>query len=469
MTPREVLEYTKKNKVQVVDLKFVDLPGTWQHFTIPIEELNEGTFKDGSGLDGSSIRGWKAINNSDMLVVPDPDTACMDPFTAVPTLSLVGNVMDPITREIYERDPRFIAQKAEKHLKSTKIGDISYWGPEAEFFIFDHARFDQTSHSSYYFLDSEEGVWNAGQDGVNLGNKIRHKEGYFPVPPTDTQQDIRSEMVLEMQKAGIPIEKHHHEVATAGQAEIDLRFDSLVAMADKMMMYKYIVKNVARRHHKTVTFMPKPLFGDNGSGMHTHQSIWKDGKPLFAGKEYAGMSQMCLHYIGGILKHAPALAAITNPTVNSYKRLTPGFEAPVMLAYSSRNRSAGIRIPMYSPNPKAKRIEVRFPDPSTNPYLAFAAMLMAGLDGIENKIDPGEPMEKDLYDLEAREAARVPTMPGSLDDALRNLEKDHQFLLKGGVFTEDLIEAWIGYKRTREVDPLRLRPHPYEFFLYYDV
>ncbi|OGW69049.1 MAG: type I glutamate--ammonia ligase [Nitrospirae bacterium RIFCSPLOWO2_01_FULL_62_17] len=469
MTPREVLEYAKKNRVQVVDLKFVDLPGTWQHFTIPIEELNEGTFKDGSGLDGSSIRGWKAINNSDMLVVPDPATACMDPFTAVPTLSLVGNVMDPITREIYERDPRFIAQKAEKHLKSTKIGDISYWGPEAEFFIFDHARFDQTSHSGYYFLDSEEGVWNAGQEGVNLGNKIRHKEGYFPVPPIDTQQDIRSEMILEMQKVGIPVEKHHHEVATAGQAEIDLRFDSLVVMADKMMMYKYIVKNVARRHHKTVTFMPKPLFGDNGSGMHTHQSIWKDGKPLFAGKEYAGVSQLCLHYIGGILKHAPALAAITNPTVNSYKRLTPGFEAPVMLAYSSRNRSAGIRIPMYSPNPKAKRIEVRFPDPSTNPYLAFAAMLMAGLDGIENKIDPGEPMEKDLYDLEAREAARVPTMPGSLDDALKHLEKDHQFLLKGGVFTEDLIDAWIGYKRTREVDPLRLRPHPYEFFLYYDV
>ena len=469
MTPREALEYAKKNRALLVDLKFVDLPGTWQHFTIPIEELNEGTFKDGSGLDGSSIRGWKAINNSDMLVVPDPATACMDPFTAVPTLSLVGNVMDPITREIYDRDPRFIAQKAEKHLKSTKIGDISYWGPEAEFFIFDQARFDQTSHSGYYFLDSEEGVWNAGQDGVNLGNKIRHKEGYFPVPPIDTQQDIRSEMILEMQKVGIPVEKHHHEVATAGQAEIDLRFDSLVAMADKMMMYKYIVKNVARRHHKTVTFMPKPLFGDNGSGMHTHQSIWKDGKPLFAGKEYAGISQLCLHYIGGILKHAPALAAITNPTVNSYKRLTPGFEAPVMLAYSSRNRSAGIRIPMYSPNPKAKRIEVRFPDPSTNPYLAFAAMLMAGLDGIENKIDPGEPMEKDLYDLEAREAARIPTMPGTFDDALKNLEKDHQFLLKGGVFTEDLIEAWIGYKRTREVDPIRLRPHPYEFFLYYDV
>ncbi len=469
MTPREVLEYAKKNKVQVVDLKFVDFPGTWQHFTIPIEELNEGTFKDGSGLDGSSIRGWKAINNSDMLVVPDPVTAVLDPFTAVPTLSLIGNVMDPITRETYERDPRYIAQKAEKHLKSTKIGDISYWGPEAEFFIFDHARFDQTSHSGFYYLDSNEGVWNSGQEGINFGHKVRHKEGYFPVPPIDTQQDIRSEMVLEMQKAGIPVEKHHHEVATAGQAEIDLRYDSLVSMADKMMMYKYIVKNVAKRHLKTVTFMPKPLFGDNGSGMHTHQSIWKDGKPLFAGKEYAGMSQLCLHYIGGILKHAPALAAITNPTVNSYKRLTPGFEAPVMLAYSSRNRSAGIRIPMYSPSPKAKRIEVRFPDPSTNPYLAFSAMLMAGLDGIENKIDPGDPMEKDLYDLEAREAAKVPTMPGSLDEALRHLEKDHQFLLKGGVFTEDLIEAWINYKRVKEVDQIRLRPHPYEFFLYYDV
>jgi glutamine synthetase len=469
MNAREVLEFTKKNKVQVVDLKFVDLFGIWQHFSIPIEELNEGVFKDGSGLDGSSIRGWKAINNSDMLAVPDPSTACLDPFTAVPTLSLVCNVVDPITREQYDRDPRNIALRAERYLKSTKIGDISYWGPEAEFFIFDQARYDQNSHSGYYFLDSDEGIWNAGKDGVNLGAKIRHKEGYFPVAPTDTQQDIRSEMILEMQRCGIPIEKHHHEVATAGQAEIDLRFDSLVAMADKMMMYKYIVKNVARRHHKTVTFMPKPIFGDNGSGMHTHQSIWKDGKPLFAGKEYAGISQMCLHYIGGILRHAPALAALTNPTVNSYKRLTPGFEAPVLLAYSSRNRSATIRIPMYSPSPKAKRIEVRFPDPACNPYLAFAAMLMAGLDGIENKIDPGEPMDKDLYDLEPQEAARVPTMPGSLDEALKNLEKDHQFLLKGGVFSEDLLETWISYKRSKEVDQLRLRPHPYEFFLYYDV
>jgi glutamine synthetase len=469
MNPREVLEYAKKNKVQIVDLKFIDLIGTWQHFSIPIEELNEGVFKDGSGLDGSSIRGWKAINNSDMLAVPDPATACLDPFTSIPTLSLVCNVIDPITRENYDRDPRYIAQKAEKYLKGTKIGDTSYWGPEAEFFIFDQARYDQNSHSGYYFIDSDEGVWNAGKEGMNLGGKIRHKEGYFPVAPTDTQQDIRSEMILEMQRAGIPIEKHHHEVATAGQAEIDLRFDSLVKMADKMMMYKYIVKNVANRHHKTVTFMPKPLFGDNGSGMHTHQSIWKDGKPLFAGKEYAGISQMCLYYIGGILKHAPALAALTNPTTNSYKRLTPGFEAPVLLAYSSRNRSAGIRIPMYSPSPKAKRIEVRFPDPACNPYLAFPAMLMAGLDGIENKIDPGEPMEKDLYDLEPKEAAKVPTMPGSLDEALKHLERDHEFLLKGGVFTEDLIETWIAYKRSREVDPLRLRPHPYEFFMYYDV
>jgi len=469
MNVREVLDFAKKNKVQVVDMKFVDLIGTWQHFTIPVSELTEGLFKDGSGLDGSSIRGWRAINNSDMLLVPDPATACMDPFCSVPTLSLIGNVVDPITREMYDRDPRFIAQKAEKYLQSTKIGDTSYWGPEAEFFIFDHARYDQTNHSAYYHIDSDEGVWNMGQEGVNLGGKIRHKEGYFPVAPTDTQQDIRTEMILEMEKAGIATEKHHHEVATAGQAEIDIRFDSLLRTADKMMMFKYIVKNVARRHGKTVTFMPKPIFGDNGSGMHTHQSIWKDGKPLFAGKEYAGVSQMCLHYIGGILKHAPALAAFTNPSTNSYKRLTPGFEAPVLLAYSSRNRSAGIRIPMYSPSPKAKRIEVRFPDPAANPYLAFAAMLMAGLDGIENKINPGEPAEKDLYDLEAKEAAKIRTMPGSLDEALNHLEKDHQFLLKGGVFSEDLIEAWIGYKRAKEVDTMRLRPHPYEFFLYYDV
>jgi glutamine synthetase len=469
MNPREAVEFAKKHKVQMVDLKFVDLLGTWQHFSIPVDELTEGVFKDGSGLDGSSIRGWKAINDSDLLMVPDSTTACLDPFCAVPTMSVVGNVVDPITREPYDRDPRFVAQKAEKYLQSTKIGDASYWGPEAEFFIFDQVRYDQTGHSGYYFIDSEEGAWNIGQEGHNLGAKIRHKEGYFPVPPHDTQQDIRGEMVLEMQKVGISVEKHHHETATAGQAEIDIRFGPLVKTADNLMMYKYIVKNVARRHGKTATFMPKPIFGDNGTGMHTHQSIWKEGKPLFAGKEYAGISQLCLYYIGGILKHAPALAAFTNPTTNSYKRLTPGYEAPVLLAYSSRNRSAGIRIPMYSPSAKAKRIEVRFPDPTANPYLAFSAMLMAGLDGIENKINPGEPAEKDLYDLEPEEAAAIRTMPGSLDEALRNLEQDHQFLLKGGVFSKDLIEAWIGYKRKKEVDPMRLRPHPYEYVLYYDV
>ncbi|HEY4484808.1 MAG TPA: type I glutamate--ammonia ligase [Nitrospiria bacterium] len=469
MNVKEVLDFARKNKIQIVDLKFVDFPGTWQHFSIPADELSEDLFKDGSGFDGSSIRGWKAINNSDMLVIPDPNTAILDPFCSAPTLSMVCDVVDPITREPYERDPRFIAKKAEAYLSKSKLGDVAYFGPEAEFFIFDSARFDQNSHSGYYFIDSEEGVWNAGKEGGNLGYKPRHKEGYFPVPPTDSQQDIRSEMIIEMKKAGIEVEKQHHEVATAGQAEIDIRFDSMVRMADKMLLYKYIVKNVAKRHGKTVTFMPKPIFGDNGSGMHTHQSIWKDGKPLFAGKEYAGMSKMCLYYIGGILKHANAIAALTNPTTNSYKRLTPGYEAPVFLAYSSRNRSASIRIPMYSANPKTKRIEVRFPDPSCNPYLAFAAMLMAGLDGIENKIEPGVPMDKDLYDLEPEEAAEIPTMPGSLDDALDALEKDNAFLTKGGVFTKDVIEAWIRYKREKEVDMMRLRPHPYEFFLYYDI
>ncbi|HEY5595058.1 MAG TPA: type I glutamate--ammonia ligase, partial [Nitrospiria bacterium] len=403
MNVKEVLEFAKKNKVEVVDLKFVDFPGTWQHFTIPVEEMTEALFKEGSGFDGSSIRGWQAINNSDMLVVPDPNTAILDPFCQAPTLSMVCDIMDPITQESYSRDPRYIAKKAESYLLKSKIGDVAYFGPEAEFFIFDGARFDQTTNSGYYFIESDEGIWNAGKEGGNLGYKPRHKEGYFPVAPTDSQQDIRTEMILEMRKAGMVVEKHHHEVATAGQAEIDVRFNSLVRMADTMMLYKYIVKNVAKRHGKTVTFMPKPLFGDNGTGMHTHQSIWKEGKPLFAGKEYAGMSKLCLNYIGGILKHAPALAAFTNPTTNSYKRLTPGFEAPVFLAYSSRNRSASVRIPMYSANPKAKRIEVRFPDPACNPYLGFAAMLMAGIDGIENKIDPGRPMDKDLYDLEPEE------------------------------------------------------------------
>ncbi|MGH8568037.1 MAG: type I glutamate--ammonia ligase, partial [Gammaproteobacteria bacterium] len=383
---------------------------------------------------------------------------------------LICNIVDPVTREQYSRDPRYIATKAENYLKSSGIGDIAYFGPEAEFFIFDGIRFDQNAHEGYYYVESAEGVWDSGSDnGPNLGHKPRHKEGYFPVPPTDSQQDIRTEMILEMEKAGIVVEKHHHEVATAGQAEIDMLYDSLTRMADKMMMYKYITKNVALRHGKTVTFMPKPLFGDNGSGMHTHQSIWKGGQPLFAGDKYAGVSDLCLWYIGGILKHAPALCAFVAPTTNSYKRLVPGFEAPVNLAYSSRNRSAGVRIPVYSPSPKAKRIEVRFPDPSCNPYLAFAAMLMAGLDGIMNKINPGDPLDKNLYDLPPEELAEVPSCPASLEAALDALEKDHDFLMKGNVFTSDVIETWLDYKRTKECDAVRLRPHPYEFALYYDA
>ncbi|MGH8532200.1 MAG: type I glutamate--ammonia ligase, partial [Gammaproteobacteria bacterium] len=397
-------------------------------------------------------------------------TAVIDPFTECPTLSLICNIVDPVTREQYSRDPRYVAAKAENYLKSSGIGDVAYFGPEAEFFIFDGIRFDQNAHEAYYHVESAEGVWDSGSDnGPNLGYKPRHKEGYFPVPPTDSQQDIRTEMILEMEKAGMVVEKHHHEVATAGQAEIDLLYDSLTRMADKMMMYKYIVKNVASRHGKTVTFMPKPLFGDNGSGMHTHQSIWKGGKPLFAGDKYAGVSDLCLWYIGGILKHAPALCAFVAPTTNSYKRLVPGFEAPVNLAYSSRNRSAGVRIPVYSPSPKAKRIEVRFPDPSCNPYLAFAAMLMAGLDGIMNKLNPGDPLDKNLYDLPPEELAKVPSCPASLEAALDALEKDHEFLFKGDVFTRDVIETWLDYKRTKECDPIRLRPHPYEFALYYDA
>jgi glutamine synthetase len=470
MTSKEVLEMAKKNKAVMFDMKFMDFPGLWQHFSCPIDELTADLFTDGLGFDGSSIRGWKSIHTSDMLVVPDPDTAVMDPFTQYPTLSLICNIVDPITKENYDRDPRWIARKAENYMKSSKIADTAYFGPEAEFFIFDDVMFDQTSNSGYYFVDSVEGIWNSGrEEGPNLGYKPRHKEGYFPVPPTDSQEDIRTEMVLEMQKVGIYVEKQHHEVATGGQAEIDMRFSPLVKMADQLMYFKYIIKNVAKRNGRTVTFMPKPLFGDNGSGMHTHQSLWKGGKPLFAGNEYAGLSKMAMWYIGGILKHAQALAALTNPTTNSYKRLVPGFEAPVNLAYSGRNRSASIRIPMYSPSPKAKRVEVRFPDPSCNPYMAFAAMLMAGLDGIENKIDPGAPLDKDIYDMSPEELASVPSMPGSLDAALDNLENDHEFLLKGDVFTEDTIQTWIAYKRSKEVDALRLRPHPYEFFLYYDI
>jgi glutamine synthetase len=470
MTPKEVLALAKKNEVVMVNLVFIDFPGVWQNFSVPITQLEEKSFEEGFGFDGSSIRGWQAINASDMLVLPDPSTAMMDPFRQHPTISLICNILDPITKEPYTRDPRYIAQKAANYLKSTGIADTAYFGPEAEFFIFDDIRFDQTSNSGYYFIDSKEGIWNSGKDEKpNLGYKPRYKEGYFPMSPCDSQEDLRTEMTVVMQKCGIEIEAQHHEVATAGQAEIDMKFSPLVTMADKLMIFKYVTKNVAFKHNKSVTFMPKPLFGDNGSGMHTHQSLWKDGKPLFAGNGYAGLSEMALHYIGGILKHSKAIAAITNPTTNSYKRLVPGFEAPVNLAYSARNRSASIRIPMYSANPKAKRAEVRYPDPSCNPYLAFAAMLMAGLDGVQNRIDPGAPLDKDLYDLEPEELASVPQMPGSLDEALNNLEADHEFLLRGDVFTEDALKTWIAYKRDKEVDAMRLRPHPYEFYLYYDI
>jgi glutamine synthetase len=435
-----------------------------------MSEYEEAVFDEGLGFDGSSIRGWQPINASDMLVMPDASTAVIDPFCAVPTLSLVCNIVDPITKEEYSRDPRNIARKAEAYLKSTGIGDTAYFGPEPEFFVFNDVRFDQNQHEAYYHIDSVEAVWNSGRnEGPNLGSKIRHKEGYFPVAPLDTQQDIRTEMVQYMERVGIRVERQHHEVATAGQAEIDMRFLSLVKMADALQWYKYIVRNVARKHGMTATFMPKPIFGDNGSGMHCHQSIWKGEKPLFAGDGYGGMSELAMHYIAGILAHAPALCAIVAPTNNSYRRLVPGFEAPVNLAYSSRNRSAAVRIPMYSPSPKAKRIEVRFPDPSANGYLAFSAMLMAGLDGIQRKLNPGNPLDKDIYALTPEELKDVPSVPGSLEGSLQALEKDHAFLLKGDVFTQDVIETWIEWKRTKEVDPLRLRPHPYEFALYYDV
>lgn len=469
-SPKDVIKLAKDSGAQMLDVRFCDLLGTWQHTSYPISELGEGIFKEGFGFDGSSIRGWRAIDNSDMLLVPDPTTARIDPFNEITTICLTANIEDPITREPYSRDPRNIAKKAVAYLKSTKIADTVFIGPEAEFFVFDHVSYDYNSATGYFEVDSEEAAWNTGgQDTQNLGYKIRHKEGYFPLSPSDTLMDIRSEMVLKMQEVGIHVECHHHEVATAGQCEIDMRFEELIPMADQVMWYKYIVKNVALRHGKTATFMPKPIYGDNGSGMHTHQSLWKGGVPLFSGKRYAGMSDMALHYIAGILKHAKALAAFTNPSMNSYKRLVPGYEAPVNLAYSSRNRSAAIRIPMYSPSPKAKRIEVRFPDPVANPYLSFCAMLMAGLDGVQNKLDPGEALDKNIYELSKEEKANVPSMPGSLAEAVDALEADHDFLLKGDVFTPDLIETWIDYKRENEILPMNLRPHPYEYMLYYDA
>ena len=469
-TPQEALNYIKENQIQIVDLKFIDMPGIWQHLSLYHDQIDETAFTDGVPFDGSSIRGWKAINESDMTMVIDPTTAWMDPFMAEPTISFICSIKEPRTGEPYSRCPRTIAQKAIDYLLSTGLGDTAFFGPEAEFFIFDDVRFDQTQNSGYYYVDSIEGRWNSGKEeaGGNLGYKPRYKEGYFPVAPTDTSQDMRTEMLLTMAKCGVPIEKHHHEVATGGQCELGFRFATLVQAADYLLTYKYVIKNVGKKYGKSITFMPKPLFNDNGSGMHVHQSIWKDGQPLFAGDKYAGFSQMGLHYIGGILKHAPALLAITNPTTNSYKRLVPGFEAPVNLAYSQGNRSASVRIPLSGTNPKAKRLEFRCPDATSNPYLAFAAMLCAGIDGIKNQIDPGEPLDVDIYDLSPEELSKIPSTPGSLEGALEALEKDHSFLTESGVFTEDFIETWISYKLDNEVNPMRLRPHPYEFALYYD-
>jgi len=468
-TPKEVIEMAKKRGVKMVDIRFVDTFGLWQHFSVPMSELTEEAFEAGFGFDGSSIRGWKTIDQSDMLAIPDPDTAFVDPFCAVPTLSLTCTIAETGTKEPYSRDPRGIAIKAEEYLKSTGVGDQAFLGPEAEFFIFDNVQYETASNTSFYTVDSEEGIWNAGREEMpNLGYKIRHKEGYFPLPPLDALQDLRTEMALTLMELGIAVECQHHEVATAGQAEIDMQFGPLVKMADALIVYKYVIKNVARKHGKTATFMPKPLFGDNGSGMHTHISLWSREKPLFAGNGYAGLSELALHFIGGILKHAKALCALCNPTTNSYKRLVPGYEAPVNLAYSARNRSAAVRIPTYSQSPKAKRLEYRPPDPSCNPYLAFSALLMAGLDGVLNKIDPGEPMDRNMYELPPEELAKVPQVPGSLDEAVRALEEDHEFLLKGDVFTRDFLEVWAAKKRA-EADAIRLRPHPYEFFLYYDV
>ena len=471
MTPSEVVKLAKEEGVKIVDFKFTDLPGMWQHFSIPATELKEDMFEEGLGFDGSSIRGFQAINESDMLLFPDPATAIVDPVCGIPTLSIICNIKDPITLESYTRDVRHIAQKAEDYLISTGIADTSYWGPEAEFFLFNDVRYGQNQHSGYYFVDSREGSWNTGTDeGPNLGHKPRYKEGYFPVPPSDSMQDIRSEMMLKMIESGVDVEVHHHEVGTGGQAEIDLRFDTMTRIGDKMALYKYIIKNVARAHNLTATFMPKPLFQDNGSGMHVHQSLWKNGKNIFYDPQgYALLSEDALYYIGGLLKHAPSLCAIIAPTTNSYKRLVPGYEAPVNIAYSQRNRSACVRIPVYSKSEKGKRVEFRTPDPSCNTYLACSALLMAGLDGIQNKIHPGDPLDRDLYDLEPEELDTIDSTPASLAESLDALEDDHEYLLKGDVITQDVIDTWIDYKRENEVDAVNVRPHPHEFHLYYDI
>jgi len=468
-TPKDVLAFASEEGVEVVDLRFCDLPGLTQHFSIPISELNEAAFDDGYGFDGSSIRGFQQIQESDMLLIPDPSTRVIDPFRPVKTLNMFCFVRDPITGESYTRDPRYIAKKAEDNLKASGIADISYWGPEAEFYIFDEARFDQNQHEGYYHVDSVEGAWGSGEPG-SRGYRPRYKEGYFPVPPMDQYQDLRTDMMLAMQQMGIDIEVQHHEVGTAGQAEIDMRYGTLLATADKLMNYKYVVKNVAWNAGKTATFMPKPIFMDNGSGMHTHQSLWQNGENLFWDETgYAQLSDMGRYYIGGLLAHAPAVLAFSNPTTNSYRRLVPGYEAPINLVYSQRNRSAAVRIPMYAKTPAAKRLEFRTPDPSCNPYLSFAACLQAGLDGVRNKIEPPDPVDKDIYDLSPTEREGLATVPGSLEEVLDALEADHDFLLEGGVFTEDVIDTWIAYKRENEVDAVRLRPHPHEFQLYYDI
>lgn len=471
MTPKEVIALAKEKGAKIMDLRFMDFPGMWQHTSYPISELTEDVFEDGFGFDGSSIRGWQAINESDMLLKPQADTAFMDPFREVPTIALICNIADPITRADYSRDPRNITRKALKYVQSTGIADKVYIGPEAEFFVFDDVRYESKQNSAFYVVDSDEGAWNTGrtEPGGNSGYKLRYKEGYFPCPPSDTLMDLRTEMVLHMLEAGIDVECHHHEVATGGQCEIDMRFTDMLKMADQLVLYKYIVKNTAHKYGKSATFMPKPLFMDNGSGMHTHISLWKGDTPLFAGDGYAGLSQTCLYAIGGILKHAAAICAFSNPSTNSYKRLVPGYEAPVNLAYSSRNRSAACRIPVYSASPKAKRVEFRCPDPSCNPYLTFSALLMAAIDGIQNKIDPGSPLDVNIYDLDPEEASKVTKTPASLDAALMALREDHDFLLKGDVFTPDVIDTWIDYKMANEVDAIRLRPHPHEFVLYYDI
>lgn len=469
-TIREVFETIKSKGVKIIDLRFMDFPGMWQHFSIPVSRLEKDSFEEGFGFDGSSIRGWQQINESDMLVMPRADTAVLDPFAQEPTMIIICDIVDPTSMQPYAKDPRSLARKAEEYMRSLGIADTASFGPEAEFFLFDDVRYGQNNHEGFYFLDSVEGHWNTGrEENPNLAYKPRYKEGYFPVPPSDKFQDIRTEMSLLLEEMGMTVEAHHHEVASGGQCEIDIQYAPMLKQADNLMLFKYVIKNVAYRHNKTATFMPKPVFGDNGSGMHTHQSLWKDGKPLFAGDRYAGLSEDALFYIGGLLKHAPALCALANPTTNSYKRLVPGFEAPTRLAYSQRNRSAAVRIPMYSQSPASKRVELRIPDPSCNPYLAFSAMLMAGLDGIQNKINPGDPFDKNMYDLDPETLANVPETPATLEGALDALEKDHDFMLKGNVFTEDVIDTWIWYKRENEADALRLRPHPWEFEMYFDI